>query len=182
MLHQTSYFSGHVQDVLKILIECRSHASNTVSATANDTLTTAMDLLDPQSIVSALSNLCLQWSQDDSNKVSLSNARQYRPLPLTSGLYFLGEVLGNASPLNYSPSLLVDLSVKCLNESQPEIRKAAVDSLVGLNRSMGDDMWDLLEDKLTEMQRKLLLIYIERDKMQSSVQNPRVLKTRTRNP
>jgi hypothetical protein len=162
MLHQKSYFAGHEQEVLKILIECRSHASSTVSATANDVLITAMDLLDPQSMVTALISLCREWSEDDSNKVSLSNARQYRPLPLTSGLYFLGKILGHVSSLNFSPSLLVDLSIKCLNESQPEIRKAAIDSLVGLHSSMGQDIWDLLDDKLTDMQRKLLVIYIQR--------------------
>lgn len=126
-------------------------------------MNTAIDLLDPQNIVTSLASLCIQWSQDSSNKTSLSNERQYRPLPLTSGLYFLGKVLGDIPCLNMSPSLLVDLSIKCLNEAQPEIRKAAVDSLVGLHRSMGDDIWNLLDDKLSEMQRKLLLIYIERE-------------------
>ena len=114
-------------------------------------------------MITALSNLCVNWSQDESNKISLSNQLQYRPLPLTSGLYFLGKILGDVPSLNYSSSLLIDLSIKCLNESEPEIRKSAIDSLVGLSKAIGDDIWNILDDKLSEIQKKLLVIYIERE-------------------
>ena len=60
---------------------------------------------------------------------------------------------------------MIDLSVTCLNHSQSEIRKGAIDALVGLYKIMGECIWRNLDGKLNEMQQKLLSIYIERNKI-----------------
>jgi len=173
IINQTYFFAGHEKETMKALVKCRSLNIDEVCSAAEDTIETLYKEFDYEKSI----EVCLELLADhefNDRSPHYSEVDEYRP-SYKGTLFMILSKLIQSVEINYlkehSKSLLDAIS-EGMNDSEVEIRKAALDSLVSLyfmyNESdttkteKGEEFLNTINKYLTSPQKRKLEIYIQR--------------------
>ncbi|KAJ3040043.1 suppressor of tub2 mutation [Rhizophlyctis rosea] len=189
MLNQTMYFRRHEKELLNLLLICRSDASGIVSGSAEDAIETAVDTLDRPACFHAVTDLLSGWDLSDfgrgkdewvlpragpvgggdsvMGRSGVIRPGEFQPSPASSAFQFLAKVAvkscGGVVEGVGVMERVGGVAVKGLSSRIPEIRKSSTFCLVDMH-ACGIDIWRWVGDSLSDSQRKLLAVFINRQR------------------
>lgn len=189
--HQSSYFAGYESHVLLRLLKCRSDVANEIAGACDAALDVLVLTLDRKALMTCLIeylstvtfSALFKPTSLTSGYQRNTDSSEWKPSPESSAYTYLSKLfrkrytandmnelepyLTDASNLNSSTSAspnrsIMHVIVKGLNAPNPDIRKSAVDSILGLSVVLKEGIWNVFRGNLTPSQVKLVQVYLER--------------------
>ncbi|KAL6593390.1 clasp N terminal-domain-containing protein [Neocallimastix sp. 'constans'] len=173
IINQTRLFEGNEKEIMKALIKCRSLIIDEVCSASEDTIEALCEKFNNEKSIEA----CLELLADqefNAQSPHFKDIEEYRP-SYKGSLFMILSKLVQSVDVNYLKghinSLLEAIS-ESMNDSEIEIRKAALDSLVSLyyiynennttRTEKGEEFLNIMDNYLTLPQKRILEIYIQR--------------------
>ncbi|KAI9204198.1 uncharacterized protein BJ171DRAFT_120661 [Polychytrium aggregatum] len=164
LINQPECFTGHKKQLFTQLLVCRKDESDEVSGSADLAMETLSKMMERGECMSAYLEALEEWAPS-------INSEGPDGSPNGSCLQFLGPLLRQYTAKELSEKgftgRIAISAIKGLNVPGSQnslIRKSSIICLVELERLIGNSLWSYTQD-LTDAQRKLLSVYIERERV-----------------